>query len=217
MIRFTLTIFVAAALVFAPACKNKPADGGGAKSAKKFLTGGDLVFSDDFERSEAGENWKLESPSWRIVDGWLHDDHAKNAGAWLNRELPERVRIEFKTRSEMPATGGFRGDTKCEVFCERQAHQAGYVLIFGGWENTINTIARLDEHGKDRLEEHTHRVIPGKVYTWTIIRTDGTLHWYLDGKPFMQYDDREPVPGRYFGFNNWISVVFYDDVKIYKL
>jgi len=187
------------------------------KKSVAGLTGGTLVFEDDFERTETGPAWKLEGASWSIEKGWLHDTRAQNAGAWLLEELPAKVRIEFKSRSEIPAKGGFRGDTKCEVFAEQPEHQGGYVLIFGGWENTINAIARLDEHGKDRLEEHKRRVVAGRSYQWTIVRSDGTLHWYLDGKPFMTYEDRQPVKGRYFGFNNWESDLYFDNLKITPL
>lgn len=192
--------------------------GGDAVDWKSGFTGGQLVFEDDFARAELGPSWKAEGPSWRLVDGWAHDDRAENAGLWLNTPLPERARIEFKTRSEFPeGNRPFAGDTKCEVFCSEQKHQTGYILIFGGWQNTINTVARLDEHGKDRLEETQRRVIAGKTYTWTIVRTDDTLRWYLDGQPFLRYKDPNPLKGKYFGFNNWQANVFFDDVKVWAL
>ncbi len=214
-LRLVLTGFAVLSLLLVPVgCARKPA---GKATQVAGLTGGTLVFSDDFERAEPGPSWKLESSTWRIDGGWLRDTGAQNAGAWLLEDLPERVRIEFKVRSELPAQGGFRGDIKCEVFATEPAHEAGYVLIFGGWENTINTIARLDEHGEDRLEEHNRRVVAGRTYQWAIVRTDGTLHWFLDGAPFMKYEDRRPVEGRYFGFNNWASDLYFDELRIYEL
>jgi hypothetical protein len=181
------------------------------------LTGGELVFEDGFDRAELGPRWVVEGPTWRIVDGWLHDTTARNAGAWLDLELPEKVRVEFSARSELPPTGEFRGDIKCEIFCTEKTHQTGYVLIFGGWLNTINVIARLDEHGKDRLEDSRRKVIAGQTYRWAVVRTDGVLRWYLDGKPFMHFADPDPVRGRFFGFNNWESHVYYDDLKVWRL
>lgn len=207
-----LLVLAAAA---APACKGRPEEK--RVEWEAGLTGGELVFEDDFGRAELGPQWTTNSPTWRIVDGWLHDTTARNEGAWLAQELPEKVRIEFSTRSELPARGEFRGDVKCEVFCAEKAHQTGYILIFGGWMNTINVIARLDEHGKDRLEDSKRKVIAGQTYRWAVVRTDGTLRWYLDGQPFMHYDDPDPLRGRFFGFNNWESDVYFDDLKIWRL
>lgn len=216
-IAFGTAILLVVLLLAGPGCSRSKKRAAGV-DWKTGLTGGKLVFEDNFERGELGDAWTTEGSTWRIVDGWVHDDAARNAGLWLDRELPERVRIQFKARSDMPTDGsGFRGDLKCEVFARTPSHQGGYILIYGGWENTINTIARLDEHGADRLEDLKGRVVAGKVYEWTIVRTDSTLRWYVDGKPFLAYEDREPIDGRYFGFNNWLSKAYFDDVAIYEL
>lgn len=210
-----LALLAAALLATGPSCKDRSA--GDRVEWKAGLTGGELVFEDSFDRTEIGASWTVKSPSWVIEDGWLHDTKARNEGAWLNVQLPERVRLEFKARSDMPPQGDFRGDLKCEVFATEPAHQAGYILIFGGWVNTINVIARLDEHGKDRLEDSNRKVVAGQAYTWTIVRTDGVVRWYIGGKPFMHYDDPQPIRGTNFGFNNWESNVYFDDLKIWKL
>ena len=196
-------------------CSKKPRR---AVDWEEGLTGGREVFRDDFERAELGADWTVEAPSWRIVDGWLHNGaRPENAGAWLAQQLPERVRIEFKARSMLPAAGSFEGDLKCEVFCSAPHHKQGYILIFGGWTNTQNVIARLDEHGDDRLVSENRKVVAGQIYTWTIVRTDATLRWYIDGKPFLHYRDPEPLTGRYFGFNNWSAQVYFDEVRVWEL
>ena len=200
------------ALAFAGCSRDKKKTG-----PSKLVKDGTLVFQDDFERGEFGDRWKVDSPSWKISGGWLHDTSARNEGAWLLEELPEQVRIEFKARSEMPKQGGFRGDMKCEVFAAKPEHQAGYILIFGGWENSVNAIARLDEHGDDRQNDNSRSVVAGQTYEWAIVRKDGKLRWYLDGELFMTYDDKVPLEGRHFGFNNWTSDVYFDDLKVYQL
>ncbi len=184
---------------------------------EEALTGGQLIFKDDFERDEIGDQWIVRAPTWTIEDGWLHDTKARNEGAWLDLELPDRVRIEFDARSEIPSEGAFRGDIKCEVFATEPDHEKGYVLIFGGWQNALNVVARLDEHGADRLEMRGRKVVAGQTYRFTIVRTDGVLHWLIDGKPFMRYEDPDPVRGRYFGFNNWESKIYFDNLRIFEL
>jgi hypothetical protein len=187
-------------------------------SPTSWLTKGDRVFFDDFERAELGDSWTTTHRGWRIVDGSVFDDSAKNAGLWLEYPLPRRARISFRARSEsMPDGKPFPGDVKCEVFATRAEHQAGYVLINGGWANQLDVIARLDEHGKDRMEQRAEAVVPDVWAQWDIVRADGNVHWFRDGKLLMSFVDEDPIHGSYFGFNNWESRSSFDDLAVYAL
>ena len=186
---------------------------------KDGLTGGTLVFSDDFNRAGLGGQWSVKLPGeWTVTNGELkpnrvevYDD--RNKGVWLNVPLPEKVRVQFEARSL-----GAAGDTKCEVFATEQKHEAGYSVIFGGWNNTINTICRLGEHEPKRVVQVPHQKVErGKRYTWTIVRTDNAVRWYIDGKFMIAYDDAKPVRGSWFGFNNWLSDLRFDNVKVWRL
>ncbi|MBL8919680.1 MAG: hypothetical protein JNJ54_12505 [Myxococcaceae bacterium] len=79
---------------------------------------------------------------WRTVSGELLSPGVKNNPLWLKAKLPENVAVEFDVRSMSP-----EGDIKCEIFGDGSDHASGYVLIHGGWNNSISIIARLDEHG----------------------------------------------------------------------
>ena len=180
---------------------------------------GKLVFSDDFERSEIGDRYLQAAPDrgwkagpWRIEHGWLVGKDIHNAALWLQLELPEKARIELDVRADSKV-----GDVKCEVFGDGEHHQSGYILIFGGWKNSVNCIARQDEHAEDRREDRRLRVEPDVDYHWTITRTDHTVRWYIDGELFLIYDDRNPVRGRHFGFNNWEAPTRFDNLKIYDI
>jgi len=175
------------------------------------LSGGVLVFSDDFERKEPGDRWLNRSGKWNIADGMLHGRGDRNEGLWLNEPLHGRVRVEFDARADSA-----EGDLKFEIFASEQRHQTGYVVIMGGWNNTISIIARLDEHGSDRLEAEI-KVEVGRTYHITIVRTDNALRWYIDGTLSMQFRDEEPLRGRYFGFNDWNAPVSFDNLEIYQL
>ncbi len=186
---------------------------------KDGLTGGQLVFEDHFDRAEPAENWTVGHPGeWTIEDGWLHahvvaNPDERNAGVWLTRPLPEKTRITFKAMSKSAS-----GDTKCEVFGELPKHESGYSVIFGGWNNTINTITRKGEHEQKRVvQSDPPKVVPGRVYTWTVVRTDDVVRWYIDGKFMLAYADSEAVKGHAFGFNNWASDVRFDDLQVFAL
>ncbi len=189
---------------------------------------GKLIYSDDFERPAISDDWKQsaeadqgwDAGTWRVEGGRLWGEKIHNAALWLQKPLPEKVRIEFDARAESE-----QGDVKCEVFGDGRTHQSGYILIHGGWNNSINTIARQDEHAEERKEDRRCADRDGRVtcvergvdYHWTLVRTDDTLRWYLDGKLFLTYPDAHPVQGRHFAFNDWEAQVSFDNLKIYDL
>lgn len=175
-----------------------------------------LVFSDDFERDAFGENWLAASDTWRLEGGEVVGAGARNEGLWLKVPLPDDVRISFDARALSE-----EGDLKFEIFTDGRTHQSGYVGIFGGWDNRLNIIARLDEHGDDRLigAEGRH-VEVDRTYRFEIERTGSDVIWRVDGEHFMTFEDAEPLVGddhRFFGFNDWESPVRFDNVEVWDL
>jgi hypothetical protein len=182
-------------------------------------TDGTLVFEATFDGPLDPTLWKQGEPDqgwkagrWTVKDGRLHAKDIHNAAIWLKTELPEKVRVEFDARAHTKT-----GDVKCEIFGDGRNHQSGYIVIFGGWKNSVNTIARHDEHAEERKEDNRLRVEPDVDYRWAVQRTNGTLEWYLDGKLFLTYPDDEPARGRHFAFNNWEAATSFDNLRIYDL
>jgi len=190
-------------------------------------TGGTLVYEADFDDGRIGDEWKQSEPdlgwkagTWKVVDGQLEARDIHNAALWLQTVMPERVRVEFDATALSD-----EGDVKAEIFGDGRTHQSGYIVIFGGWNNSINAIARRDEHAEDRKEDRRCSARKGRVfcvepdvpYRWTLERTDGELRWYLDGVLFLTYGDAHPVQGRHFAFNNWEAPVRFDNLKIFDL
>jgi len=181
-------------------------------------------FVDDFERDSLGDAYRSTGPLrlYRLEGGELHVEGARNRPLWLARKLPRDVRVEFTARSESPA-----GDIKVEIFGDgvSKATSAsytatGYVIIFGGWNNSRNIIARLDEHGEDRVVGKTKRVEPGKNYKFLIERRGNLLTVAIDGEEIMRLEDPEPLYGRghdHFAFNNWSTKLAFDDLRITPL
>jgi hypothetical protein len=175
--------------------------------------------TDDFERPELGSAYKKTGGNWRIEDGELHVHGAKNHPLWLLRTLPRDVRVQFDVRSESP-----EGDIKVEIFGDGASYArhdrytaTGYVIIFGGWNNSQNVLARMDEHGDDRVVGEPREVEPGKTYRFQIERVGGTLTVRVDGDILLEMVDVEPLGGRghdHFGFNNWQSDLWFDNLKV---
>jgi hypothetical protein len=103
-----------------------------------------LPYQDDFsDPSTVQKHYWSTGGLWRTVDGQLVCPGVKQNPLWLKAKLPQNVAIEFDARSQSP-----EGDIKVEIFGDGSDHASGYVLIHGGWNNSLSIIARRDEHGK---------------------------------------------------------------------
>ncbi len=179
-------------------------------------------FHDEFERAELGPLWQKTGGNYEIRNGKLYVRQARNHPLWLRRGLPADVSIEFDVRSESPS-----GDIKVEVagdgrsFAKTTSYTAtSYVVVLGGWNNTLNVIARMDEHGADRVVGPKHPIQVGHTYHVMLQRKGNVLAVWLDGKLLMKMNDRDPLVGRghdHFAFNNWESELWFDNLKITPL
>jgi hypothetical protein len=179
-----------------------------------------LPYRDDFSSDDTVEkNYWSTGGMWRVVNGELLSPGVKNNPLWLKASLPQNVAVEFDARSMSP-----EGDLKVEIFGDGSDHASGYVLVHGGWNNSVSIIARLDEHGsslaslqaeaqrrggtdlvqtgvftKDtrvRVEAAPYPVQVGKTYHWRIERRGSVITWFIDGNLFMQFDDPFPMAGK---------------------
>src|SRR5262245_40213780 len=182
-------------------------------------------WQDKFDRGEIGDDYYRSGRGYEVTSGALSAHGAHNHPLWLRKKLPRDMRIEFDCWSNEP-----RGDLKVEVFGDGRSYDpdggaytaTGYEVIFGGWFNSKSIIARLDEHGKDVVQNVTVKVQPAKHYHWRIERVGKTLKWFIDDMqtPFLQYDDPNPLEAQgheYFGFNNWETDTWFDNLVITPL
>jgi hypothetical protein len=193
-------------------------------------------FADAFDRDGGalGDDWlSLDPRAWKIENGMLCGQNARNKGVWLQRTLPPNARIAFTAMTTSPD-----GDLKAEVWGDGASGASGvsytdatsYLVIFGGWKNRIHALARLNEHGTDRLEipvvqaaddPRARPVQPNRPYRFVVERTDGrTLKVAIDGQAFFDLPDTSPLRGRghdHFGFNDWEVKVCFDDVSVTPL
>lgn len=183
---------------------------------------------------ELGPNWRqAQTNVWRIENGRLCGQNAKNHGVWLNRVLPVNARIEFDATSDSQ-----QGDLKAELWGDGQSsatsisytNATSYLTIMGGWKNKYHVLARINEHGSDRKQididptsddPREKPVVRGQSYHFKVERTDGhTVKWSVDGLEYLTYDDPAPLAGighDHFGFNDWEVKVCFDNVKVAPL
>jgi hypothetical protein len=180
-------------------------------------------FEDGFDRAELGPAWNATSPQYQLADGKLTVKNAYNHPAWLRQRLPRDVVIDVDVSSKSPA-----GDIKMELFGDGESFDkdkgaytsTGYVLIFGGWHNSLSVLCRIHEHDDGRKVERSDadaHVQLGRTYHWTVQRRGGTIDWKIDGQPFLTWTDPEPLAGvghEYLAINDWESDVSFDNLRI---
>lgn len=180
-------------------------------------------FVDTFNRRELGANYYNTGGPYRIQNNALTVQGAYNHPLWLKKKLPRDAEITFEVASNSPS-----GDIKVEAWGDGQSHATSrgaymatsYVFIMGGWGNSVSALCRMDEHADNRKTRADVKVEKGRFYTWTIRRKGNKVEWLVDGKPFLEMVDPEPLTGEkhsHFGFNNWESEVVYRNLKITPL
>ncbi len=187
-------------------------------------------YTDRFERSELGPDWRATSSAWHIEGGRLCAARAHNHPVWLARRIPTNARIEFDALSHSAD-----GDIKAELWGDgvsaavRTTYDdaTGYLVIFGGWRNQFHVLTRLDEHGKDRIqlpidpnatELRRAPVVTSRSYHFTVERFDGhTVRWLVNGQEMAVLKDDVPLSGPghdHFGFNDWEAAVCFDNLTL---
>jgi hypothetical protein len=192
--------------------------GAGCRVKEEAITG---TFSDTFDRPELGATWRDTGGGYRIAEGELVAGGAYNHPAWLRKRLPRDVSIELDATSRSPA-----GDIKIELFGDGESFDpdrgayvsTGYMLIFGGWNNSLSVICRNNEHDDGRKAARTdRRVETGRRYHWSVVRKGGTIDWKIDGAPFLSWTDPDPLAGpghEYLAVNDWEAEVRFDNLVI---
>jgi hypothetical protein len=179
-------------------------------------------FSDGFDRPEVGTNYLNTGASYQILGSKLNVRGARNHPLWLKKKLPRDAVIELDAMSRSP-----EGDLKVEAWGDGQSYATtesylatSYVFVFGGWGNSVSALCRMDEHGGDRKTRSDVKVEMGRTYHFKIQRKGSRVDWLVDGKPFLSMDDPAPLEGdkhAYFGFNNWETDLFFDNLRIAPL
>jgi hypothetical protein len=179
-------------------------------------------YRDNFDRADVGSDWNVTGGSYAIREGQLRVKGARNKPMWLRRTLPHDVRITFDVRSESS-----EGDIKVELFgdgvskAETTSYTAtSYVVVFGGWGNTLNVLARMNEHGEDRVVGPSYKVVQGKTYHMKIERRGATIKAWANDHELAKLTDANPLTGPghdHFAFNNWQSELWFDNLRIDSL
>ena len=183
---------------------------------------GVVLFRDDFERSELGPEWIQTGPGATLEHGLLKLEDLHNHPVWLERALPDDLRVEFDAWATTE-----EGDVKVELAGDGRSAATsvnyvatGYVVIFGGWNNSLNAIVRRNEHGRQRETSSEPKVEPDVRYHFSITRSGNEIRWEVDGQEVLTYEDEAPLrgPGHdHFAFSGWEAQTHFDNLVIEAL
>ncbi|MHC4917806.1 MAG: hypothetical protein ACYTGB_20205, partial [Planctomycetota bacterium] len=101
------------------------------------------LFTDDFQRTSVGDDWKIVKGQARITNGWmrLEASLAGDVYAVVRRPFPDNVRVEFDAR--FPKGLSYVGDLGCFVAGDEEScDHVGYCLSFAADGNTCSRIQR---------------------------------------------------------------------------
>ena len=178
-----------------------------------------LLYEYDFNDGKIGPEWKNEGGDWAIDNGKVVSRDAQNKDLVLMKALPTDVAVEVEVVSHSPKI-----DVKFRTHGDPAGgtlHDAGaYSFILGGWGGTISTIARMNEHEPNRVEDKKARFEKDRVYKMKAVKKGGKIDWFIDGVKFLSYDDSSPLAPpqfAYFSFSNWKTWCEFDNLKIYKV
>jgi hypothetical protein len=180
------------------------------------------LFRDAFDRTELGPDWITTGEGASIEGGMLKLRGVQNHPVWLDRALPDNLRIEFDAWATSE-----EGDIKVELAGDGKSAATsinyvatGYVVIFGGWNNTTNAIVRRNEHGKDQVGTSEPTVLPDRRYHITLTRIGPEIRWEVDGREILSYEDPRPLVGPaqdHFAFSGWEAETHFDNLVIEAL
>jgi hypothetical protein len=182
-----------------------------AQDAGPPYPGWKLVWEDDFDREQLGDDWVVCRGKAEVRDGRLFL-HGKGATALVDRGFRPDVLLEFvaEANPELPP---------CDLSAALGSSTFwgyGYLLAFGGNNNQLNQIlgggARKVDNDPPFLIEH------GKQYRCVAIKEGRRLAYRVNGVDLLESSDPDPVGGPGFdrvGLVTW-NGMYVERVRVYE-
>ena len=164
----------------------------------------EVVFEDDFERSEVGDKYSGPSRSLRIEDGRLFIDGGGH-GAYIeiDQSFVPDVKVEFVAEANPEAP-------PCDIAVALASRT--YLLQFGAQNNRVNQIyGHLEDSDPPFLIEH------GKLYHCVVTKEGSTLRYDVNGTTILEAKVEDVVGGPGFDRIHLVTWdgMYVDDLKIH--
>lgn len=162
-----------------------------------------LQFTDNFERGELGDNWRVVSGTWNV-----ENERLQGEGVILCvRSFPGSQRLEFDASSDDPC------DLSGLLCTGPQGHRGGYFFGFGS-DNNVHSkllICGVSVKTYDQL------ITPHKIHHVVCQRDGNLLTHIVDGAVVMNYTHDQFLNGE---GHEMVGVYIYtsgmiDNVRVY--
>jgi len=190
-----------------------------------------LVFRDDFERHDLGENWRVVDGQWIVKDGHLRGSGILISARGIPADGPPGFqRLEFDAVTDVQPIIFFKNKPKPRVvvgdlssFIQAQAPEknenplaTGYFFQFGGMNNTVNQVQRAKVELQADWRPQT-LITPDQLHHMVAENDRGRLRLIVDGKTVLDTVDPQPLVGQ---GQDRVGLFFYtaakvDHVKVY--
>jgi hypothetical protein len=170
-----------------------------------------LVWQDQFERSETGDEWFVYQGQAALADGQL-----KLAGAGatvlVDRPFAPDVRLEFDAQADP-------NRPPCDLSVALAAgkpHGYHYLLAFGGKNNRVNQLLGTEQSLVDETPPFLIR--HGKRYHMIAQKEGRRISYVVDGVEILAAETKYPLGGPGFdrvGFVTWSGMIV-DNVKVFE-
>lgn len=194
--------------------------------------GWQLVFSDNFDREEIGENWVEVDGAWTIEDNQLSGSGIiVSTIGFPDRHLLGFQRLEMEVTSNVKPFLVIPGREPPQVLVsdvgplihtrdrsqfDGPALRSGYFFQFGGFDNTRN---RLLKDGTLLFEDRDPEVLIVQDKTHHIVaeNDEGKLRLWVDGKLVIEESEETSIIGKgYDHFGVYIrTAALIDNIKLY--
>jgi len=165
-----------------------------------------LQFTDNFERGELGDNWRVVSGTWSVENERLLCKQGKGV-ILCAKNFPGSQRLEFDAASDDPC------DLSGLLCTDDLGHRNGYFFGFGS-DNNVHSKLLISGVA---VKTYDQVITPSKIHHVVCQREGNLLTHIMDGAVVMNYIHHQPLSGERHekvGFYIYTSGMI-DNVKVY--
>lgn len=173
-----------------------------------------LVFQDDFERAEPGDQWTAVAGDLRVADGALEIKSPGVGRAMPKGSYPADVRVIYTAWT--PA-GVDRCDLTTILNTDDRASSSGYFVGYGSWMDSVNHIQKDSDQDLDKSTDYLIGQNDRK-HAIEAVKDGGHIYLNVDGHRILNAHDPDPCGGEgedHIAFYTWNSAMRIDNLRIY--
>ena len=183
----------------------------------------------DYPFQRAPVHWRTERGDWRITPRWfctprhtwLQGGGRDLAIAWHRVPFDGDVSVEMNVCPRMAhdSSMGYRAvrDFNVSICADGQSPATGYTFFFGGWQNSVSRLMRRSL----AVADDTATLLPNRKYPvhkgWWHVKLERVgkrVRAFVDGALSAEFEDPEPLRGRYLALWTWRNTLMYARVRV---